>query len=68
MELLDLAKDMLFHALHLQNDTLPLLPRGLAFYEELAGRATRFLQQRGLPRNEANESRRESQEKIARLK
>ena len=57
--LVDRAEDMLFHALKLRDDPGPLLERGLAFYEGLQQRTTRYLQKRGLPRPEVNESKRE---------
>lgn len=57
--LLDRAEDMLFHALDLRQDRKPLLERALQFYDELLTLKTRFLQKRGLPRHEVNESRRE---------
>lgn len=58
-DLFDRAEDMLFHALELRDDPVPLLRRGLNFYDELRQHSTRYLQKRGLPRHEVNESRRE---------
>ena len=58
-ELLDRAEDMLFHAIALRDDPIPLLRRGLAFYDDLQTRDTRYLQKKGLPRYEVNQARRE---------
>ncbi len=59
LELLDRAEDMLFHALDVGGDDARLIERGLAFYDDLSQKKTRYLQKRGLPRAEVNESRRE---------
>ncbi len=63
-QLLDRAEDMLFHALDLGGDSLHLLEKGLAFYDELVGRRRRYLQKRGLPIREVNQARRELKQRL----
>lgn len=66
-ELFDRAEDMLFHAIELRDDPVDLLRRGLQFYDRLRDCNTRYLQKRGLPRPEVNESRRELLGELQRL-
>ncbi len=65
-ELLDRAEDMLFHAIELRDDPVELIERGIEFYDSLSQRRRRFLQKRGLPLAEVNESRQELQEALQR--
>lgn len=64
LDLLDRAEDMLFHALELTDRPVPLLRRGLEFYDELRNKRRRFLQKRGLPIDEVNLSRSEIIERL----
>ncbi len=64
LQLLDRAEDMLFHALDLAGDPIHLLEKGIEFYDHLREQSRRFLQKRGLPLREVNESRRELEERF----
>ena len=62
----DRAEDMLFFALELTDHPVPLLERGIAYYDSLQSLETVELQRHGLPRHEVNESRRELEERLRR--